>query len=139
MPNKGELSSFSFIYVPNLEQRRSGYFCLLLRQDTIHVDQIKGVFEILNLLHYCYSNRVYYCVLLNMTREFPKETSRQVPGQDKSLVKKGQLLLERGQWANKLEFLLAVAGTLVGLGNLWRFPYLCYKNGGGKQNILKGQ
>uniref|UniRef100_A0A8C5HYL2 Transporter n=1 Tax=Gouania willdenowi TaxID=441366 RepID=A0A8C5HYL2_GOUWI len=40
-------------------------------------------------------------------------------------------LLDRGQWANKLEFLLAVAGTLVGLGNLWRFPYLCYKNGGG--------
>uniref|UniRef100_A0A8D3CKK1 Transporter n=1 Tax=Scophthalmus maximus TaxID=52904 RepID=A0A8D3CKK1_SCOMX len=40
-------------------------------------------------------------------------------------------LLDRGQWANKVEFLLAVAGTLVGLGNLWRFPYLCYKNGGG--------
>uniref|UniRef100_A0A674DRM9 Transporter n=1 Tax=Salmo trutta TaxID=8032 RepID=A0A674DRM9_SALTR len=53
---------------------------------------------------------------------------------DISLVKgqkKSQLLLDRGQWANKLEFLLAVAGTLVGLGNLWRFPYLCYKNGGG--------
>uniref|UniRef100_A0A672YP74 Transporter n=1 Tax=Sphaeramia orbicularis TaxID=375764 RepID=A0A672YP74_9TELE len=43
----------------------------------------------------------------------------------------GTQLLDRGQWANKLEFLLAVAGTLVGLGNLWRFPYLCYKNGGG--------
>uniref|UniRef100_A0A3Q3A4Y7 Transporter n=1 Tax=Kryptolebias marmoratus TaxID=37003 RepID=A0A3Q3A4Y7_KRYMA len=40
-------------------------------------------------------------------------------------------LQDRGQWANKMEFLLAVAGTLVGLGNLWRFPYLCYKNGGG--------
>uniref|UniRef100_A0AAQ4R924 Transporter n=1 Tax=Gasterosteus aculeatus aculeatus TaxID=481459 RepID=A0AAQ4R924_GASAC len=49
---------------------------------------------------------------------------------DGSLVKKTQLL-DRGQWGNKLEFLLAVAGTLVGLGNLWRFPYLCYKNGGG--------
>lgn len=46
-------------------------------------------------------------------------------------------LLDRGQWANKLEFLLAVAGTLVGLGNLWRFPYLCYKNGGGENISFK--
>ncbi|KAJ4927508.1 hypothetical protein JOQ06_015235 [Pogonophryne albipinna] len=39
--------------------------------------------------------------------------------------------LTRGEWSNKIEFLLAVAGQIVGLGNVWRFPYLCYKNGGG--------
>uniref|UniRef100_A0A3Q0RUB0 Transporter n=1 Tax=Amphilophus citrinellus TaxID=61819 RepID=A0A3Q0RUB0_AMPCI len=38
---------------------------------------------------------------------------------------------ERGQWSNKLEFVLSVAGSIIGLGNMWRFPYLCYKNGGG--------
>lgn len=40
--------------------------------------------------------------------------------------------LERGQWNNKLEYVLSVAGEIIGLGNVWRFPYLCYKNGGGK-------
>uniref|UniRef100_A0A8B9K0U5 Transporter n=1 Tax=Astyanax mexicanus TaxID=7994 RepID=A0A8B9K0U5_ASTMX len=38
---------------------------------------------------------------------------------------------DRGHWASKTEFLLAVAGNVVGMGNVWRFPYLCYKNGGG--------
>uniref|UniRef100_A0A8C5HIZ7 Transporter n=1 Tax=Gouania willdenowi TaxID=441366 RepID=A0A8C5HIZ7_GOUWI len=39
--------------------------------------------------------------------------------------------VEREQWNNKMEFILAVAGHIIGLGNVWRFPYLCYKNGGG--------
>lgn len=42
---------------------------------------------------------------------------------------------ERGGWGNKLDFLFSCISLSVGLGNVWRFPYLCYKNGGGKLMI----
>ncbi|XP_035521809.1 sodium- and chloride-dependent GABA transporter 2-like [Morone saxatilis] len=37
----------------------------------------------------------------------------------------------RGYWGNKAEFILTVMGAIIGPGNIWRFPYLCYRNGGG--------
>lgn len=40
--------------------------------------------------------------------------------------------IPRETWSKKVEFLLAVIGFAVDLGNVWRFPYICYQNGGGK-------
>ncbi|CAF2973352.1 unnamed protein product [Rotaria sp. Silwood2] len=44
---------------------------------------------------------------------------------------KKQITIERDSWDHKIEFLLAVIGYAVDLGNVWRFPTAVYLNGGG--------
>ena len=40
---------------------------------------------------------------------------------------------DRNKWGSKIEYVLSIVSYAVGLGNIWRFSYLCEKNGGGTQ------
>lgn len=39
--------------------------------------------------------------------------------------------LRHGQWSSRMAFILAASGSAIGLGNIWKFPYLAGDNGGG--------
>lgn len=40
-------------------------------------------------------------------------------------------MAQRSQWGTRAGFIMAAVGSAVGLGNIWRFPYVAYENGGG--------
>ncbi|MGI9014396.1 MAG: sodium-dependent transporter [Phycisphaerales bacterium] len=40
-------------------------------------------------------------------------------------------MIQRAQWSSRLAFVLAAAGSAIGLGNIWKFPYITGENGGG--------
>lgn len=40
-------------------------------------------------------------------------------------------MTKENQWGSTLSFILAMIGSAVGLGNIWRYPYVLYSSGGG--------
>ncbi|XP_046581256.1 sodium-dependent noradrenaline transporter-like [Haliotis rubra] len=64
--------------------------------------------------------------LLRMSKEQIENVPLQV-----SNVTSGEEQTERAQWSNAFQGVIAQLGYSVGLANLWRFPYVCQRNGGG--------
>lgn len=89
-------------------------------------------------MHLCFFYFITVACKINTLKKvgiMTEETERGAPAgeskQDKRSPEEGAH--PRGKWANNMEFILSMAGEIIGFANVWQFPYLCYKNGGGER------
>lgn len=67
--------------------------------------------------------------MISNNEKEPDNTPRQISSEEHRI--------QSSSWSNELDLIVNCIGYSVGLGNLWRFPFVAYKNGGGEmKNIL---
>lgn len=65
-----------------------------------------------------------------MSEETARGTSAGDPLSDNKIPEEG--VNPRGKWATNKEFILCMTAEIFDFGNIFTFPYLCFRNGGGK-------
>lgn len=95
-------------------------------------DFVCDILSVLFLIELCLVNTSRF----GLVSLFKMESMDSEPRRIQEMDGKSRKFRPREQWGNKMEFIFALMAFSIGLGNVWRFPYLCYKNGGGKYKIF---
>ena len=76
---------------------------------------------------------LYFYGVLDAVVEAHLDNFDEVVKESDPINNRGESMKEsnpREQWSSKASFILAAAGSAVGLGNIWKFPYIAGENGG---------
>lgn len=83
------------------------------------------------------AKHLVYCVV-TMRLVLPNPGLKQrIPSYEDLERRDKEEVEDRPQWGNKAQYILTCVGFCIGIGNVWRFPYLCQTHGGGELGHAK--